>query len=436
MTAEALVMNRLGVGIAADSAVTIGQKILTSADKLFQLSSEAPVGIMIYGSGSIAAVPWEIVIKTFRKEFALTTLGTLAEYAEHFLKFLSNSDGLFPENIQIQHLIFLVDELCDRFSTQIKQEIFAMVQKGVGLSLEIIPQIAEDLAKKNAEIAINKKKCNKLDRDTPKFMIEEYGKLIADRINLKLPNLAMSNVVAPLKDYIVHSICNAPEEVDSSLLNSGIVITGFGESEFYPTYIHVRIITVLKKRLFCDELERKTIITAGENIMNSCVSAFAQKEMVQTFMYGVAPDVARIYAKAVGSVITNLSAAIIQRVRAVDSNLADQIGTTIGDEISGILDRFTEEIGDVSNAHAVEIHLGVRSLPKDELGAMAEALVNLTKFRRRVSYQQETVGGPIDVAVITKGDGFVWIKRKHYFPPELNPRVLGKLSRRQNESKT
>jgi hypothetical protein len=25
------------------------------------------------------------------------------------------------------------------------------------------------------------------------------------------------------------------------------------------------------------------------------------------------------------------------------------------------------------------------------------------------------------VAVISRGDGFVWVKRKHYFPPELNP---------------
>ena len=36
----------------------------------------------------------------------------------------------------------------------------------------------------------------------------------------------------------------------------------------------------------------------------------------------------------------------------------------------------------------------------------------------------ETVGGPIDVAVISKGDGFVWIKRKHYFKPELNPHFI------------
>jgi hypothetical protein len=26
--------------------------------------------------------------------------------------------------------------------------------------------------------------------------------------------------------------------------------------------------------------------------------------------------------------------------------------------------------------------------------------------------QQETVGGPIDVAVISKGEGYVWVKRK------------------------
>jgi len=41
-------------------------------------------------------------------------------------------------------------------------------------------------------------------------------------------------------------------------------------------------------------------------------------------------------------------------------------------------------------------------------------------MKRKMSQGIETVGGPIDVAVISKGDGFVWIKRKHYFKPELN----------------
>ena len=68
----------------------------------------------------------------------------------------------------------------------------------------------------------------------------------------------------------------------------------------------------------------------------------------------------------------------------------------------------------------------VGSLPKEELAEMAETLVNLTSFKRRVTPEAETVGGPIDVAVISKGDGLVWIKRKHYFVPELNPRYFGR----------
>jgi hypothetical protein len=63
----------------------------------------------------------------------------------------------------------------------------------------------------------------------------------------------------------------------------------------------------------------------------------------------------------------------------------------------------------------------VEILPKDELAAMAESLVNLTSLKRKMSLGEETVGGPIDVAIISKGEGLIWIRRKHYFKKELNP---------------
>jgi len=49
-------------------------------------------------------------------------------------------------------------------------------------------------------------------------------------------------------------------------------------------------------------------------------------------------------------------------------------------------------------------------------------LVNLTSLKQRMNVQNvATVGGAIDVALISRGDGFVWLKRKHYFSSELNP---------------
>ena len=47
--------------------------------------------------------------------------------------------------------------------------------------------------------------------------------------------------------------------------------------------------------------------------------------------------------------------------------------------------------------------------------------------------ESETVGGPIDVAVISKGDGFIWIKRKHYFKAELNPQFFANYSEEEKD---
>jgi hypothetical protein len=71
----------------------------------------------------------------------------------------------------------------------------------------------------------------------------------------------------------------------------------------------------------------------------------------------------------------------------------------------------------------------VQFLPKDELATMAATLVNLTSFKQRMSLDYETVGGPIDVAVISKGDGFIWIRRKHYFDGEINPQFFANYNR-------
>lgn len=69
MTAEIVIINQHGVAMAADSAVTIGsQKIINSAIKLFSLSRTEPVGIMIYGNANLLNIPWETLIKLYRKK--------------------------------------------------------------------------------------------------------------------------------------------------------------------------------------------------------------------------------------------------------------------------------------------------------------------------------------------------------------------------------
>jgi hypothetical protein len=55
--------------------------------------------------------------------------------------------------------------------------------------------------------------------------------------------------------------------------------------------------------------------------------------------------------------------------------------------------------------------------------------IDLTEFLAQVAAQfsrfapgPPTVGGPIDIAAITKHEGFTWVKRKYYFKRKFNPK--------------
>jgi hypothetical protein len=49
---------------------------------------------------------------------------------------------------------------------------------------------------------------------------------------------------------------------------------------------------------------------------------------------------------------------------------------------------------------------------------MVSTTVGFVKFA--TSRPHKTVGGPIEIATITKHEGFKWVQRKHFYPPELN----------------
>jgi hypothetical protein len=104
MTAEIAIMNREAVALAADSAITTqrgkDQKIFTSGNKLFALSKYHPVGIMVYGNSVLNNVPWETIVKIYRKNFGKKKFDKLEEYARDFIAFLDNGNPLFPKSCQ------------------------------------------------------------------------------------------------------------------------------------------------------------------------------------------------------------------------------------------------------------------------------------------------------------------------------------------------
>ena len=96
MTAEIGILNKQGVVLAADSAVTIGGgKVYNSASKLFTLSANHSIGFMVYGDAEFVGIPWEVLIKKFSLEVGNTPLDTIENYVSSFFSFLNEKKIYF-----------------------------------------------------------------------------------------------------------------------------------------------------------------------------------------------------------------------------------------------------------------------------------------------------------------------------------------------------
>ncbi len=61
------------------------------------------------------------------------------------------------------------------------------------------------------------------------------------------------------------------------------------------------------------------------------------------------------------------------------------------------------------------------AMPFQDAIDLAEFLVDTTIKYSRFLPGAPTVGGPIEIAGISKHEGFKWVRRKHYYSQELNP---------------
>ncbi len=68
-----------------------------------------------------------------------------------------------------------------------------------------------------------------------------------------------------------------------------------------------------------------------------------------------------------------------------------------------------------------QAQLVIPAMPIQDAIGLAEFLVDSVIKYSKYRLGPPTVGGPIEIAAITKHGGFKWVKRKHYFPKELNP---------------
>jgi len=433
MTAEIAILNQIGVALAADSAVTISgpgnQKIYNSANKIFTLSKYQPVGIMIYGGADFMSIPWETLIKIYREELGTTGFNTLREYCDDFLKCLSKSDYFLSENMKndyVQSVAFgyfsvILDEIIQRIEEEIdlmatdeEEYTITLISEVIGKHFDeienhnLLPMFSDDFL--GEFIACYKEDLNRVARQ------------VFDQLPIDNELDKLTQIIAGLMTRDIF-----PEN------KSGIVIAGFGKREIYPSLYSYQIDCVVQDKL---KYKEDRTVEIGNQLTASIVP-FAQSEMVDMFMCGIAPELNTFYLERLEEIFNEYQENIAKEIYPDRSKQRDEIKDKLASITQQAIEKYHKIVHEQQNNDYIDPILEtLQHLPKDELAVVAENLVSLTSFKRKVTMTPETVGGPIDVAIISKGDGFIWIKRKHYFNPELNMHFTANYFRGDSNGKT
>lgn len=167
-------------------------------------------------------------------------------------------------------------------------------------------------------------------------------------------------------------------------------------------------------------LDEKNIAQITEHGPGAIIIPFAQIDVTQTIIRGINPTFQDIIYNVIDKSITSFSGTITNILDSDPSTAA--ISKAVKNlNLKPVIDEITTQINmEMRRTYTEPLLNTVVLLDKEDMANMAESFISLTSLVRRMQPGEETVGGPVDVAVISKGDGFVWINRKHYFKPELN----------------
>lgn len=236
-----------------------------------------------------------------------------------------------------------------------------------------------------------------INSTSPKFMVyEEYLKIFLEYIyeyfNLSLTKETSNNV--------------------------GLLFTGFDNKSIFPKFIHINILNFIGEKL------KYTMMNSGEaNGVYAQIIPLAQPEVMRTFYY----EISSKYSNAIPGLINS---EIDKKMNELKTFVSEEVFNQIKDKLSDVGLNVQSSILEKSRKESFEPFINnIVNLGVPELAFLSESLVNITSLKRQYSIDgfQQTVGGPTDVATICQGEGFIWIKRKHYFDKDKNMQYINKI---------
>jgi len=309
MTAIVGILNKRGIAIASDSAVTftnaiqevaiqnknekvisVKDKVVNSGDKMLRLKDNQPVAVMIVGNSLLTKLPWDVIVRWYRKQ---------------------NDSSGFPK----------LEDYVQQFKVFVDSEIIAS-------------HIKNDVVLKENE-------------------------------------------------------------------RTFLVFAGYGEDEAYPSIYQYEVTGINKSKLQWQLSGSANI--SGEQESNIFTSG--QSDIIDAIELGIQNERIGVIRKRFQTLIEDL----------LTQNLLDSLIGKI--DYPAIRQEVADLIRESGKEHLHQHLEAIKQFDLQKMACLAENLIKATELHRKITFRQEGVGGLIDLAVITREDGFQWLNRKSWYEP-------------------
>lgn len=447
MTSVVGILNKRGVAIAADSAVTrsIGtmEKVTKNGNKMVRLSDVDPITVMFTGNGAFLSVTWDVIARKYRQQRGMIHHSTVEDLARDFFDYIASTP------------VFWSDEACDRILKYLTRKVFDEANNEISI-------LYENARKRNGTMvrpATFRKafiqNLRAIARDysgqgrCPQFegyTIEQFRKSASgilddffnDKYDANLGNYDIPDILkdpafdffnSPKSDYVIshypkdvlEAIRPVFEETLLTVMGSRIeddfkavlVFAGYGNDQKYPSLVSATV---------CEGYDFKVNYTINPKDI-VCISdrrpvaicPFAQDDVIKSLIRGVYEG----WSENALSELQDITNPWGSNVFDADSpeeepdfefnDLLDEV------ESDDLHKKFTREAGRLQNAKQRKWEKALERYDLEEMATLADSLINLTEFHRILTFSQEGVGGLVDLAVISRNEGFTWLRRKSWY---------------------
>lgn len=427
MTTQVVLMNSLGIAIASDSAVTAGGRVLNNSEKLFELELPHKLAILTSHRATFMEVPWEVVFSAWSQSLD-RPLPSVESYVDSLCKFLKTiipSQGdlsKFEMNYllsfyygagnvkqQIQDIFYkhfvpyyesiLDPETLNRFMSNDEWDLNFQSQMSKLLEKDLLHKVLSEIhelipaRRERFSIPITG-----LTESQARIWIEKFWSLDEDDLFNQdfgtwpnVPNL--KELISEIWSvYLVHADYDGDTDLN---------FVGYGVDDLFPSPAWVSFHGVV------DGFLLKRTQGSAESSPAARSAFFGQTDAIRSITRG--ED-------------NSLISTAVTTTRQQLSNIYDQLSEMPFDELESTREfikrsidspTIEEEMRRVgSEERGTPFRRVIEMAPMMDLAELASQLVGIQAVAAAMQQDNPTVGGFIDVAIITHRRGFEWVRHK------------------------